>query len=93
MTDRPTPKQLRLLRMLAVERGQPFAVPHTKAQASREITRLKTHRPSTPSGATLDRREVSRDFARAGDTAAPKSHGIIGHGASTRWAGRAEVQR
>src|SRR4051794_31523064 len=30
MPNRPTPKQLRLLRTLAAERGQTFAVPHTK---------------------------------------------------------------
>jgi hypothetical protein len=89
----PTPKQLRLLRTLATERGQTFAVPHTKAQASREIARLKAQRPSTRSEATRDRCEVSRDLARAGGAAAPRSHEIVGYGASARWGGRDEVQR
>jgi len=35
MPNRPTPKQLRLLRTLAVERGETFAVPQTKAEAAR----------------------------------------------------------
>jgi hypothetical protein len=51
------------------------------------------HRPSTWSEATLDRRAVSRDLTRTGDTAAPQSHEIVGYGASARWAGRDEVQQ
>ena len=93
MTNRPTPKQLRVLRLLAVERGQTFAVPHTTAEASREIARLTAHRPSTSTEATLDRREVSRDLARTGNAAAPRPHEIVGYGASARWAGRDEVGR
>jgi hypothetical protein len=93
MPNRPTPRQLRLLRTLATERGQTFAVPHTRAQAGREIARLMAHRPSTRSEATLDRREVSRDLTRTGDAAAPQAHEIVGYGASARWARRNEVQR
>jgi hypothetical protein len=93
MPNRPTPRQLGLLRTLATERGQTFAIPHTRAQASREIARLMAHRPSTWSEATLDRRAVSRDLTRTGDTAAPQSHEIVGYGASARWAGRDEVQQ
>jgi hypothetical protein len=93
MPNRPTSKQLRLLRALAVERGQTFVVPHTKAEAGREIARLKAHRPSTRSEAKLDRREVSRDLARRTDAASPRPHEIVGYGASARWAGRDEVER
>jgi hypothetical protein len=91
MPNRPTPKQLRLLRTLAAERGQTFAVPHTRAQASRGIARLKTQRRSTRSETTLDHREVSRDVARTADAAAPQSHEIVGYGSSARWAGGDEV--
>jgi hypothetical protein len=93
MPYRPTPKQLRQLRRLAIERGQTFAVPRTRGQASREIARLKAQRPSTRSDATLDRSEVSRGLARTGDAAAPESREIVGYGASARWAARGEVQR
>jgi hypothetical protein len=93
MPNRPTPKQLRLLRTLAVERGQTFAVPHSKAQASRKIARLKSHHPSTRSEATLDRREVSRDLARHTDATTTRPDEIVGYGSSARWAGRHEVQR
>ena len=93
MPNRPSPRQLRLLRTLAVERGQTFAVPHTTAEASREIARLTAHRPSTRTEAMVDRREVSRDLARTGDAASPRPEEIVGYGASARWAGRDEVGR
>jgi hypothetical protein len=93
MPNTPTDKQLCLLRTLAVVRGQTFAVPGTKAEASHEIARLKAHRSSTRTEAALDRREVSRDLTRGGDDASPQSNEIVGYGASARWAGRGEVQR
>jgi hypothetical protein len=93
MPDRPTPKQLRLLRTLAVERGETFAVPRTKAEAGGEIARLKARDRSARSEAALDRREVSHNLARTGDAATPHSHEIVGYGASTGWACRPEVQR
>jgi hypothetical protein len=93
MPNRPTPRQLRLLRTPATERGQTFAVPHTRGQASREIARLTAQRPSTRSEATVDRTEVSRDLARTGDDASPQPHEIVGYGPGARWAGRSGVRR
>jgi hypothetical protein len=93
MPNRPTPKQLRLLRTLAVERGETFAVPKAKAEASREIARIKARHRSVRSEAARARREVSRDLARAGDAARPRSHEIVGYGTSARWAVRPEGQR
>jgi len=93
MPNRPTPKQLRLLRTLAVERGETFAVPQTKPEASRETARLKARDRSARSEAALDGHEVSHDLARSGEAATPQSHEIVGYGASARWAGRPQVQR
>lgn len=39
-SDRPTRKQLSLLRQLAVRRGESFAYPRTRGAASAEIKRL-----------------------------------------------------
>ena len=39
--EKPTPKQLRYLKRLAERTGGTFAYPQTKAEASREIERLK----------------------------------------------------
>jgi hypothetical protein len=80
------------LRPLAAERGQTFAVPHTRAQASCEIARLKAYRPSTRSETTRDRREVRRDLS-TGDTLSPPAHEIGAYGGSARWAGHADVHR
>jgi hypothetical protein len=92
MPDRPTPRQLRLLRTLAVERGETFAVPRTKAEAGREIASLKVRHRSARSEAARDRREVSNDLASAGDGATPRSHEIVDY-ASARWVGRSEGRR
>jgi hypothetical protein len=44
-SDRPTRKQLALLRQLAVRRGETFAFPHNRAAASAEIKRLLAGAP------------------------------------------------
>jgi hypothetical protein len=93
MPNRPTPNQLRLLRALALERGQTFAIPSTLAVASREIARLMAQPRSTRSERTLERRQISHDLAASGDAAAPQAGEIAGFGAGCRWAERAETQR
>jgi hypothetical protein len=42
VNDRPTGKQLAYLKALAARSGQSFAWPQTRAQASREIRRLRS---------------------------------------------------
>jgi hypothetical protein len=59
----PTAKQLRLLRRLAIERGQTFPTPATRAQASRAIARLKARQASSRTERAVDREQVSRDLA------------------------------
>jgi hypothetical protein len=87
----PTAKQLRLLRRLAIERGQTFATPATRAQASRAIAGLKTRQASSRAERAVDRQQVSRDLAAGGDAAAVRDEEMSGYGA--RWARCDEAQR
>ena len=42
----PSPRQLNYLKALAKRTGQTFAYPHTSAEASAEIRRLKAVKPT-----------------------------------------------
>src|SRR5437763_10814628 len=59
--DRPTAKQLALLRHLAAERGQSFSYPRTRGRASAEIKRLLDAPRSLPGEAARDRQAVTRE--------------------------------
>jgi hypothetical protein len=78
----PTAKQLRLLRRLARERGESFATPTTRAQASREIRRLTTRRRSTRTERAVERKQISRGLADSGDSAQVRGDEITGYGAT-----------
>jgi hypothetical protein len=84
---KPTPKQLRYLRDLALRTGQSFAYPRSAAEASREIDRLRgtTRTPVTDRRREL--RAVSREMAeRRGDEARVRTEEEIeGYGSSARW--------
>ena len=82
---RPTPRQMRYLRNLAMQRGESFAVPRTFAEASAQIDRLKRRRRSSQVERRIERREVSRDLAFSGDAAAVRDSEIVGYGSSARW--------
>jgi len=84
---KPTPKQLRYLRILADKTGSTFAYPATIDDASSEITRLNKL-PRTDTGErTRERRDVQRDLAnRPGDATAIRARDIRGYGSSARWA-------
>jgi hypothetical protein len=84
----PTAKQLKLLRVLALERGESFATPQTRAQASREIGRLKARRRSTRTERAVERKQVSRALADSGDAAQVRGDEITGYGASATWRGK-----
>jgi hypothetical protein len=90
---KPTSKQLRLLRQLAVERGETFATPVTRSQASAEIARLKTRPRSARSERAIERKEVARDLASTGNAAIVRDREVTGYGSTARWAERAQVQR
>jgi hypothetical protein len=83
-TDRPTPKQTKLLRKLAEERGQTFAYPRTRGEASREIARLIGSKRSAFPG------QLELDWAREGEdslvyaTAVHESE-LAGFGGSAHW--------
>ena len=64
MANKPTPRQLSYLRSLAERTGQTFTYPHTFAEASREIDRLKRRGPS--SHGELEDRARDRRRSRSG---------------------------
>lgn len=78
----PTERQLRYLRILAAKTATSFTYPHTRAEASRQIERLRKLRfePNTPS--------LERDVAEEEDlvyaTAAHASE-VSGWGSSASW--------
>jgi hypothetical protein len=95
MTDprhpsKPTPKQHRLLRELALERGESFATPKTRTEASAEIRRLSARKRTPYADVRRERAEISRAFAERGDATAIRPAEVTGYGSSARWANRPE---
>jgi hypothetical protein len=82
--DRPTRAQLRYLRDLAMQSGQSFTPPKTKAEASDAIRRLKRARTTRRGGDAALRAAYDSDGARRGT--AVRDHEITGYGATARWA-------
>lgn len=81
----PSQKQLRYLRNLAEQRGETFAYPHTSAEASSQIGRLKG-RPNEPAAdRRRERLQVSRAMATRGGASAIRENEIVGYGSSARW--------
>jgi hypothetical protein len=87
-TRKPTPKQLRYLRDLALRCGQSFAYPRTSAEASREIDRLKQLRRTPAADRRRELNEVSRDMDEGrGDGARVDAElEIEGYGSTATWA-------
>lgn len=81
-TDRPTAKQLALLRQLAAGRGQTFAYPATRRQASREIERLLDE-PRAPRSDRAGEPDSSEEFGL--DAARVRTDEIQGFGATAAW--------
>lgn len=88
-TQPPTPKQLRFLRELALERGQSFTYPTTRSQASSEIRRLRAERRQTRVDRAIERRQLAQALP-AGDASRVEDREIIGYGSSARWARKRE---
>ena len=91
-TDKPTAKQLAHLRQLAARLGQSFAYPHTRAQASAEIHRLRCAQRGRDAGIDRqaerhERRAIQRDLhERAGDaTRVDLEREVTGYGANATW--------
>jgi hypothetical protein len=91
-TDKPTAKQLGHLRQLAVRLGQSFAYPHTSAQASAEIRRLRAAQRGHDARLERqterhERRAIQRELQEhAGDAArVDLDREAIGYGANATW--------
>jgi len=84
---KPTAKQLAYLRALAHRTGQTFTPPATRADASREIRRLREATPSSRQELGEERRAI-RDALSQGDgaRAAVRDEEITGYGSSCEWA-------
>ena len=76
---RPTRKQLSYLRRLAEQTGTTFAPPVTRAEASREIERLKV-RPTTPAAERRRERRAVQDAMDGGGPASSVRRGRHHHG-------------
>ncbi len=90
MTDtrnsKPSPGRMRLLKTLAAERGETFAMPATNAQAAAEIRRLRARPRSSRADVVRERRAISRDMAtERGGAAAPQDHELTGYGSTAAW--------
>ena len=91
--QKPTARQLAILKDLAAQRGQSFAYPATAAEASREINRLRSLRRTARADVARERRQIADDMAtRRGDDARVRDGETTGYGSSARWADR-EDQR
>jgi hypothetical protein len=83
---RPTTKQLAYLRHLAERTGETFTYPHTMAEASAEIDRLKRRKPSTRIERKLDRREIQDALAaRPDDATRIREDETAGYGSTATW--------
>jgi hypothetical protein len=86
---KPTVRQQRYLRQLAMQRGVSFVPPRTCFEASRLIDQLKRRRPDTIADERREIRAVQDDMARNRGDAARIVEGrdTIGHGSSATWKG------
>jgi hypothetical protein len=87
VANTPTPRQLSYLRSLAERTGQTFTYPHTFAQASREIDRLKAIRPESRAERLIERKQIADQLASGPeDSAHVRDDEISGRGSSATWA-------
>lgn len=91
-SDRPTVRQLRCLRALALRTGTTFAKPATKAQASREIDRIKRLQPLTSPERQIERARQHEDSEGMLAASAVKAQEITGYGSSAKWANAKPVR-
>jgi hypothetical protein len=86
-TDPPSKEQLSHLRRLAQRKGQSFAYPTTRQEASREIDRLRRAASSTAAERALDHQEIASDDHPVLSSARVREDEIQGYGSSARWRG------
>ncbi len=87
----PTARQQRYLRQLALQRGISFAIPRTRAEASRAIEALRRRRPEPVADRCREIRSVQDDMARRRGDASQVVEGVetTGYGSSATWKGGA----
>src|SRR6202020_1523189 len=86
MPSKPTSRQLNYLRVLANRTGQTFSNPKTRAEASLEIKRLKSARPSSRVEVRIERKQIADQIASGPeDAAGVLDSEIAGHGSSATW--------
>jgi hypothetical protein len=87
---RPTARQQRYLRQLALQRGISFVPPRTCFEASRLIDQLKRRRADTVAERRREIRAVQDDMARRlGDSARViEGRETTGYGSNCRWSHR-----
>lgn len=82
----PSPKQRRYIDDLRMQVGESGPVPHTKAEASAEIKRLKSRKRLSPAERRRESFEARREAAeRHGDAAAVRPDEISGYGSNATW--------
>jgi hypothetical protein len=84
-TKKPSQKQLSYLRDLSVSRGQTFVVPHSSAEASAEIERLRGCRSSSHADRAAERFAARQIADRWGPATDVRPEEIEGHGSEARW--------
>ncbi|MGH2863723.1 MAG: hypothetical protein ACRDJX_00580 [Solirubrobacteraceae bacterium] len=80
-----TARQLRFLRALAERTGTTFTIPRTRAEASREIRRLKGLRALTASERQDERRALDADREHLQLSTSIRSDELSGYGSHARW--------
>ena len=90
---KPTAKQLRYLRVLAEQTGTSFTPPRTRAQASREIERLRRRPVSSAAERRAERRGVQADLQADVPASTVRADEIRGYGANARWASTEDEPR
>jgi hypothetical protein len=84
-SQKPTRKQLGYLRILAEGCGETFVSPSTKAEASREIKRLKGRRSRSSFERQRERQLQAQIPAFAGDAARVRTDEVSGYGSAAAW--------
>ena len=86
-SPRPTARQLAYLKSLAARTGQSFAWPQTRAQASREIRRLKALPPAQDL-ATEFELDAERAAREANSDVPVQAFEVTGFGSTATWSQR-----
>lgn len=83
--DQPSQRQLRYLRQLADQTGTSFSPPSTRAQASREIERLRQRPRSAAAERRAERKNVIRDLDEQQPASSVRADEITGYGSNATW--------